>query len=61
MKERFLIILLCATGIVSVSYGMIKDNDIIFVIGIIFVISGYVIIRKRLKKSIREKDIERRC
>ena len=60
MKEKAFIIILCIVGLVAVSYGMIKDNDVIFIIGIIFVIAGYLIIRTRIKKIIREKDGERR-
>ena len=55
MKEKSLIILLCAVGLGGIFYGMVKDNDIVFVGGIICVIAGYLVIRKRLKDSIREK------
>jgi general stress protein CsbA len=60
MKEKAYIIILCVVGLVAVSYGMITDNDVIFIIGIIFVIAGYLIIRIRIKKLIREKEGERR-
>jgi general stress protein CsbA len=60
MKEKAYIIILCVVGLVAVSYGMITDNDVIFIIGIIFVIAGYLIIRIRIKKLIREKKGERR-
>jgi general stress protein CsbA len=56
MKEKIVIILLCLIGLAAVSYGMITDNDVVFIIGIIFVIAGYVVIRKRIKKSIQEKE-----
>jgi general stress protein CsbA len=59
MKEKVYIIILCVVGLVAVSYGMITDNDVIFIIGIIFVIAGYLIIRIRIKKLIREKEGER--
>jgi general stress protein CsbA len=59
MKEKAYIIILCVVGLVAVSYGMITDNDVIFIIGIIFVIAGYLIIRIRIKKLIREKEGER--
>jgi hypothetical protein len=39
---------------------MIMANDIAFIVGIIFVIAGYAMIRKRLKESIQEKEGERR-
>jgi general stress protein CsbA len=60
MKEKAYIIILCVVGLVAVSYGMITDNDVIFIIGIIFVIAGYLIIRIRIKKLIREKEGGRR-
>ncbi len=60
MKEKAYIIILCVVGLVAVSYGMITDNNVIFIIGIIFVIAGYLIIRIRIKKLIREKEGERR-
>ena len=59
MKEKVFIIFLCFVGLVAVSYGMTMDNDAIFIIGIIFVIAGYLMIRTRIKKSIREKERER--
>ncbi len=60
MKEKALMIILCVVGPIIVSYGMITDNDVIFIIGIIFVIAGYLMVRIRIKKSIREKERERR-
>jgi len=60
MKEKVFIIILCFVGLVEVSYGMITDNDVIFIIGIIFVIAGYLIIRIRIKKLILEKEGKRK-
>ncbi|GEM_PF-1516038 len=53
LKNKTLIILICIIGISAVSYGMLKDNRIIFIIGLVFVIWGYVLIRKKIKASIR--------
>ena len=53
LKKKYLIILICIIGISGVSYGMLKDNRIIFIIGLVFVIWGYVLIRKKIKASIR--------
>ena len=55
MREKTLTVFLCVIGILAVSYGMIKDNNVIFIIGLLFVIGGYLLIRRRLKASIREK------
>lgn len=60
MKGKAFIIIPCIVGPVAVSYGMIMDHDVIFIIGIIFVIAGYLMIRIRIKKSIREKEGERK-
>jgi len=40
-------------GIVGVAYGMFKDNNLIFIIGLLFVIGGYLLIRRKMKESIR--------
>lgn len=55
MKEKILIVLLCVVGLASVCYGIVKDNDSVFIMGIIFVIVGYVMIRKKISDSIKEK------
>jgi arginine exporter protein ArgO len=60
MKEKILIIILCVIGLAAVFYGMFMDNDVVFIMGIIFVIAGYAMIRKKIKKSILEKQEERR-
>ena len=55
MKEKVLIILLCVFGLIAVFYGMTKENNGVFILGLIFIIGGYLLIRKRLKQSIQEK------
>jgi type IV secretory pathway VirB3-like protein len=35
-------------GVVAVSYGMLKDNILIFIIGLIFVFVGYLLIRRKI-------------
>ena len=40
-------------GVSAVAYGMLKVNNLIFIIGMLFVIGGYVLIRVKIKKSIR--------
>ena len=54
MHERVITILICVFGLVAISYGIIKENDLIFILGLPFLIGGYLLIRKRLKSSIRE-------
>jgi len=40
-------------GIVAVSYGMFKDNTLIFIIGLLLGFGGYLLIRRKMKESIR--------
>jgi len=56
VKQKALILTICIIGIVAVSYGMARDNNVIFVIGIVFVIAGYLLIRRRIKERIRERS-----
>jgi len=53
LRNKTLIILLCIIGVVAVSYGMLKDNILIFIIGIFLVFGGYLLIRRKIKESIR--------
>jgi LPXTG-motif cell wall-anchored protein len=56
MKEKIITVLLCVFGILSVSYGMLRDNNLIFIIGILFIIGGYLLIRRKFKASIRDNS-----
>ena len=56
MKEMTLTVLLCLVGILTVAYGMIGRNNVVFVIGLVLVIAGYLLIRKRLKESIGRRE-----
>ena len=38
-------------GISAVAYGMLKDNNLIFIIGMLFVIGGYLLIRRKIRDS----------
>jgi hypothetical protein len=49
--KKSAILLICASGVFAVAYGMLKGNNIAFIIGLIFVIAGYLFIRKKLKDS----------
>ena len=55
IKEIGFIPGLCLIGIMGVCYGMVKENHLAFVGGLVFVIVAYLMLRKRLKKSLREK------
>jgi LPXTG-motif cell wall-anchored protein len=53
VNREYLIAPICMIGIVAVAYGMVKDNNLIFIIGLLFVIGGYLLIRRKTKESIR--------
>ena len=44
-------IVTCVIGISAVAYGVLKDNDPIFILGIVFVAGGYLLIRRKLKHA----------
>ena len=53
LTDKTPIILICMIGIVAVSYGMFKDNTLIFTIGLLLGFGGYLLIRRKMKESIR--------
>lgn len=55
VREKALIVCLCVVGILAISYGMMKENDVIFIIGLLFVVGGYLLIRRKLKDAIGKK------
>jgi hypothetical protein len=50
-----IIVALGILGIPSVVYGMITKNHPAFIIGVILVVLAYLLIRRRLKTSVRDK------
>jgi len=54
LHNKTLISLICVNGIVAVSYGVLNDNNLIFIIGLLFVIAGYLLIRRRIKDYIKK-------
>ncbi len=55
MKEKVLFTGACVLGILGVSYGMVNKDHPVFIAGLVFVVAGYLMIRKKLKAHIREK------
>jgi len=53
LTNKIPIILICMISVVAVSYGMLKDNTLIFIIGLFFVFVGYLLIRRKMKEFIR--------
>lgn len=56
MKEKTLIVSLCVSGVLAVSYGMFRENDMVFIMGVLMVIGGYLLIRRKLKESIKKRS-----
>jgi len=54
-KEKLLTSTLCIVGISGVVYGIIEKNNPVFIIGILFVIAGYIMIRRKLRESVQKK------
>jgi len=56
LKEKIITISLCVIGVSAVVYGMTRHNNPVFIIGILFVIAGYLMIRKKLKEALRDNE-----
>ena len=56
LNEKILTVVICLIGVLAVAYGMIRQNHVAFIIGLIFVVAGYLRIRKKLKESIQKKE-----
>lgn len=54
-RKRFMGILL-ALGLVGVGYGIVEKNNPVFIIGLLIGIAAYLLIRKELKASIKQKS-----
>ncbi|MBI4776558.1 MAG: hypothetical protein HY788_20680 [Deltaproteobacteria bacterium] len=52
-KWKFLAPALIAAGSVAVLYGMLKENDVVFLAGLPCLVLGYLMIRKKLKEKYR--------
>jgi hypothetical protein len=55
MKEKAFIFVLCLLGVLGVCYGMANKNHPVFIAGLVLVVAGYLMIRRKLKAYIREK------
>lgn len=56
MSEKRFTLCLCVIGLAGVAYGMIRENHLVFLLGLAAVIAGYLLIRKNLKASLRKKQ-----
>jgi len=55
MREKVLTAMICLIGVLAVFHGMTQKNNVSFIIGIGCVVAGYLLIRQKLKESIRDK------
>ena len=55
MNEKALVAALCLLGIVGVCYGLYKRDHVVFITGLVILIAGYLLFRKKLKAYYREK------
>ena len=53
--EKAVIATACVLGISGVAYGMAEKNDPVFIVGLLFVIAGYLLIRRKLKDRVQDK------
>jgi hypothetical protein len=51
-RGKTLVPVLCAAGLLGVAYGMARENNPVFLVGLLFVVAGYLLIRRGLKASV---------
>ena len=56
MKGKTLIIIVFVVGILTTLYGMMKDNNEVFMIGLVFIIVGYALVRTKLRRYFGDKS-----
>lgn len=58
MKQKILVLLLSFAGILGIFYGMSKDDNSIFVLGVILFVAAYLLIRMKLKEGMVKREGE---
>jgi len=53
--RRWLQILLSVLGVLSIIYGMVRQNHPVFILGILIGVAGYLLIRQELKEATKDK------
>ena len=46
---RIITVICCVFGVLGVAFGMIWENNAAFILGILGVVTGYLLIRRKLK------------
>lgn len=59
MPEKIITPLLLTAGIAAIAYGMLRENNFVFIAGIAITVAGYLLIRKHLRRSkSRQQDMD---
>ena len=58
MTEKNIILFLLIAGAAATAYGMLRENNYVFIPGIVMIVAGYCLIRKNLKRSESKKQEE---
>ena len=56
MLGKILITIIFVVGTLTTLYGMLKDNNEVFLIGLVFIIVGYAIVRTKLRRYFGAKS-----
>jgi len=54
LQNTTVISVICVIGTAAALYGMLSNNDLIFIVGLVFVIGGYLLLRTRIKDYVRK-------
>lgn len=54
-SEKIFAIVILILGLLGVVYGMMEENDVIFIAGLVFVVGSYLIIRRKLKANAKRQ------
>lgn len=56
MLGKILIAIVFVVGILTTLYGKLKENNEVFLIGLVFIIVGYALVRPKLRKYFGAKS-----
>lgn len=54
--RRWLQVLLPVVGAAGVVYGVVRESHPVFILGIVVGVAGYLLIRRDLKDSVRDRE-----
>ncbi len=56
MENKIPLYLGAGVGAAAVVYGMVRNDDVAFIIGVGLVVGAYLIFRKKFKRSIADRE-----